>query len=71
MVGDTSTSQLGKQGSTGNAATGERTENGNRTTDSAGSVEEENGRSENKGHIAERQGENSVGEEKTALTYCK
>ena len=38
LVGDTATSQRGQQGSTGNAATGERTKNGNRTTDSAGSV---------------------------------
>ncbi len=45
MVGDTSTSQLGQQGGTGNAATGERTENGNRTTDSAGSIESDSGQS--------------------------
>ncbi len=41
LVGDTSTSQLGQQGGTGNAATGERTENGNRTADSAGSIGED------------------------------
>lgn len=34
-----STIQLGQQGGTGNAATGERTENGNKTADSAGGIE--------------------------------
>ena len=39
LVGDTATSQRGQQGSTGDAATGERTKNGNRTADSAGGIE--------------------------------
>ena len=41
LVGDSSASQRGQQGSTGNAATGERIENGERTADSAGSIEAE------------------------------
>ena len=55
MVGDTATSQRWQQGSTGDAATGERTKDGKRTADSAGGIEAEDGRSENKGHLAERQ----------------
>ena len=39
LVGDTATSQRGQQGSTGDAATGERTKNGERTADSAGGIE--------------------------------
>lgn len=57
LVGDTATSQRGKQGSTRDAATRERTKDGKRTADSAGSIEAEDGRSENKGHLAERQGD--------------
>ena len=57
LVGDTATNQRGQQGSTGDAATGERTEDGERTADSAGSIEGEDRRSENKGHLAERQGD--------------
>lgn len=57
LVGDTATSQRGQQGSTRDAATRERTEDGERTADSAGSIEAEDGRSENKGHFAERQGD--------------
>lgn len=57
MVGDTATSQRGKQGSTRDAATRERTKDGKRTADSAGSIEGEDRRSENKGHLAERQGD--------------
>lgn len=41
LVGDSSASQRGQQGSTGDAATGERVENGERTADSAGSIEAE------------------------------
>ena len=41
LVGDSSASQRGQQGSTGNAATGERIESGERTADSAGSIEAE------------------------------
>ena len=41
LVGDSSASQRGQQGSTGDAATGERIESGERTTDSAGSIEAE------------------------------
>lgn len=41
LVGDTSTSQLGQQGSTRDAATRKRIESGDRTADSAGSVEAE------------------------------
>src|SRR5574344_422237 len=36
LVGDTATSQRWQQGSTGDAATGERTKDGKRTADSAG-----------------------------------
>ena len=39
MVGDTATSQRGKQGSTRDAATRERTKDGKRTADSAGSID--------------------------------
>ncbi len=39
LVGDTATSQRGQQGSTGDAATGERIESGERTADSAGGIE--------------------------------
>lgn len=42
LVGDTATSQRGEQGSTRDAATRERTEDGERTADSAGSIEAEN-----------------------------
>ena len=41
LVGDTTTSQRGEQGSTRDAATRERTKDGERTTDSAGSIEAE------------------------------
>jgi len=41
LVGDSSASQRGQQGSTGNAATGERIESGERTADSTGSIEAE------------------------------
>lgn len=57
LVGDTATSQRGQQGSTRDAATRERIESGKRTADSAGSIEGEDRRSENKGHLAERQGD--------------
>ena len=46
LVGDSSASQRGQQGSTGNAATGERIENGERTADSAGSIESSSRQSE-------------------------
>ena len=39
LVGDSSASQRGQQGSTGDAATGERIESGERTADSAGSID--------------------------------
>ncbi|MGN0035622.1 MAG: hypothetical protein ACI36X_00140, partial [Bacteroidaceae bacterium] len=39
LAGDTATSQRGQQGSTGNAATGERVENGKRTADGGGGIE--------------------------------
>lgn len=41
LVGDTSTSQRGEQGSTRDAATRERTKDGERTADSAGGIEAE------------------------------
>ena len=41
LVGDSSASQRGQQGSTGDAATGERIESRERTADSAGSIEAE------------------------------
>lgn len=41
LVGGSTASQRGQQGSTGNAATGERIESGERTADSAGGVEAE------------------------------
>ena len=41
MGGNTQTSQSGRQGSAGNTASGERAENGERTADSAGSIEAE------------------------------
>ena len=41
LVGDSSASQRGQQGRTGDAATGERIESGERTADSAGSIEAE------------------------------
>jgi len=41
LVGDSLSSQRGQQGSTGNAAAGERIENGERTADSAGGIEAE------------------------------
>jgi len=46
LVGDNSTSQQGQQGSTGDAATGERIESGERTADSAGSIESGSGQGE-------------------------
>ncbi len=56
LVGDTTTSQRGEQGSTGNAATGERNENGNRTADSAGRIEAENRIAQNEQSNTESQG---------------
>ena len=44
LVGDSSASQRGQQGRTGDAATGERIESGERTADSAGSIEAESTR---------------------------
>ena len=41
LASDSSASQRGQQGSTGDAATGERIESGERTADSAGSIEAE------------------------------
>lgn len=41
LVGDSSASQRGQQGSTGDAQAGERIESGERTADSAGSIEAE------------------------------
>ena len=46
LVGDSSANQRGQQGSTGNAATGERIESGERTADSAGSIESSSRQSE-------------------------
>ena len=46
LVGDNSTSQRGRQGSTGDVATGERIESGNGTTDSRGRVESGSGQGE-------------------------
>lgn len=46
LVGDSSASQRGQQGSTGDAATGERIESGERTADSAGSIESSSRQSE-------------------------
>ncbi len=57
LVGDTAASQRGQQGSTGNAATGERVENGERTADSAERTDSDSGGSRNKEHLAERQGD--------------
>ena len=46
LVGDSSASQRRQQGSTGDAATGERIESGERTADSAGSIESSSRQSE-------------------------
>ena len=46
LVGDNSTSQRGRQGSTGDVATGERIESGNGTTDSRGRVDGDSGEGE-------------------------
>ena len=46
LVGDSSASQRGQQGSTGDAATGERIESGNGTTNSAGSIDGDSGEGE-------------------------
>ena len=64
LVGDTATSQRGQQGSSGNAQTGERTEDGNGTTDSGGRVERNSGRngveSEDRGNQEKENDETEV-----------
>ena len=64
LVGDTTTSQRGQQGSSGNAQTGERTEDGNGTTDSGGRVERNSGRngveSEDRGNQEKENDETEV-----------
>ena len=56
LVGDTTTSQRGEQGSTRDAATRERTKDGERTADSAGSIEAENRIAQNEQANTESQG---------------
>lgn len=56
LVGDTTTSQRGEQGSTRDAATRERTEDGERTADSAGGIETENRVAQNEQENTESQG---------------
>ena len=56
LVGDTTTSQRGEQGSTRDAATRERTKDGERTADSAGSIEAENRIAQNEQENTKSQG---------------
>lgn len=56
LVGDTATSQRGEQGSTRDAATRERTEDGERTADSAGSIEAESRVAQNEQENTKSQG---------------
>ena len=56
LVGDTTTSQRGEQGSTRDAATRERTKDGERTADSAGSIEAESRIAQNEQANTESQG---------------
>ena len=56
LVGDTTTSQRGEQGSTRDAATRERTKDGERTTDSAGSIEAESRIAQNEQENTKSQG---------------
>ena len=56
LVGDTTTSQRGEQGSTRDAATRERTKDGERTTDSAGSIEAESRVAQNEQENTKSQG---------------
>lgn len=56
LVGDTTTSQRGEQGSTRDAATRERTEDGERTADSAGGIEAESRIAQNEQENTESQG---------------
>lgn len=58
LVGDSSASQRGQQGSTGNAAAGERIENGERTADSAGGIE-----GDSRGIRVEQENRGNQGEE--------
>ena len=60
LVGDTATSQRGEQGSTRDAATRERTEDGERTADSAGSIEAESRIAQNEKENTESQGEKTT-----------
>ena len=53
LVGDTATSQRGQQRSTGDAATGERTEDGERTADSAGGIGVSNDERRRQGNISD------------------
>ena len=53
LVGDTATSQRGKQGSTRDAATRERTKDGKRTADSAGSIGVSNDERRRQGNISD------------------
>lgn len=57
LVGDTTTSQRGEQGSTRDAATRERTEDGKRTADNSGSIEAES-------RIAQNEKENTKSQSK-------
>ena len=56
LVGDTTTSQRGEQGSTRDAATRERTKDGERTADSAGSIEAESRIAQNEQENTKSQG---------------
>ena len=56
LVGDTTTSQRGEQGSTRDAATRERTKDGERTADSAGGIEAESRIAQNEQENTKSQG---------------
>ena len=56
LVGDTTTSQRGEQGSTRDAATRERTKDGERTADSAGDIEAESRIAQNEQENTKSQG---------------
>lgn len=65
LVGDTATSQRGQQGSTRDAATGERTEDGERTADSAGGIE-----GDSRGIRSESEDRTSQSEENATEIKC-
>ncbi len=66
LVGDNSASQRGKQGSNGDAATGERVESGERTADGAGSIEGDSRGTRNEDEDRRNQGEEDATEIKTS-----